>query len=142
MFISQRHYAPQFGLLIIPHYIQYMHNATTSCIRSAWKKSHKFSLISCGYIWNSCVSPMLLYSGGAWPFIIEDLSRLTDNLILRGICYVKLSDQYSIKQLREKLKLRNVKEHMKECCLRWFGHLIRKQEWAMHTSPKSCWAIM
>ena len=90
IFISRRHYASQFGLLIIPH-IQYMHNATTSCIRSAWKKSHKFSLISCGHIWNSCVSPLLLYSGGTWPCNIEDLSRLTVTWSWEG--YVLLSYQ-------------------------------------------------
>ena len=45
--------------------------------------------------------------------------------MMRWICSVKLSDSHSVKDLREKLKLRSVQEHIESCQLRWFGHVTR-----------------
>ena len=44
------------------------------------------------------------------------------------LCSVKLSDRHSMKDLREKLKLRNVQEHIESCRLRWFGHVTRMDD--------------
>ena len=48
--------------------------------------------------------------------------------MLRWKCSVKISDRYSMNELREKLKLRSVQEHVKSSCLRWFGHLTRMND--------------
>lgn len=58
---------------------------------------------------------------------VKDLSRLpkADNSIVRWVCSVKISDRYSMNEIREKLKVRDAQEHIKSCCLRWLGHLTR-----------------
>ena len=110
---------------------------TTSCIRFAWKKfqelilivwNKRFSLANCGHIYNSCVSSVFLYVCETWPLNVKDLSRLSkaDNSMVRLIWSVKISERYSMNELREKLKLRSVQEHIKLCHLRWFGHLTRR----------------
>ena len=48
--------------------------------------------------------------------------------MVRWICSVKLSDRHSVKDLREKLKLRSVQEHIESCRLRWFGHVTRMDD--------------
>ena len=86
-----------------------------------------FSLANRGHIYNSCVISVLMYACETWPLNVKDLLRLSkqDNLMVRWICSVKISERYSMNKLREKLKLRSVQEHIKLCCLRWFGHLTR-----------------
>ena len=48
--------------------------------------------------------------------------------MVRWICSVKISDRYSLNELREKLKFRSVQEHIKSGRLRWFGHSARMND--------------
>ena len=95
------------------------YSAPTSHNRPAWKKFHelipivcnkRFSLVNCGHIYNSYVRSVLLYACETWPLNVKDLSRLSkaDNSMVRWLCSVKISEQYSMNELREKLKLKKV----------------------------------
>ena len=77
-----------------------------------------FSLANLGHIYNSCVRSMLLYTCQIWLRNVKDLSRLSkaDNLMVKWICSVKISDRYSMNELREKLKFSSVQEHIKLRC--------------------------
>ena len=112
------------------------YSATSARIRSAWKKFHElipivcnksFSLVNRGHIYNTCVRSVLLYACETWPLNVEDISRLTkaDNSMVRWICSIKLTNRHSMTELREKLKLISIEEHIKSCRLRWFGHVTR-----------------
>ena len=63
---------------------------------------------------------------GNWYVLVQNYSRLSkaDNSMLRWVCSVELSDRYSVNELREKLKLRSVEEHMKSCCLTHFSSML------------------
>ena len=88
-----------------------------------------FSLANCGHIYKSCVRSVL-YACETWPLNVKDLSRLSkaDNSMMRWICSVKISDWYSMNELREKLELKSVQDHIKSCCLIWFGHLAKMND--------------
>ena len=85
------------------------------------------SLANCGH---TCVRSVLLYACETWPLNVKDLSRLSkaDNLMVRWICSVKISDQYPMNELREKLEIRSVQEHIKLCHLIWYCHLTRMND--------------
>ena len=61
---------------------------------------------------------------------VKDLSRLSkaDNSMVKWKSSVKISDRYSMNELREKLKLRSVQEYIKSCRLKWFGQLTRMND--------------
>ena len=113
--------------------------ATTARIRSAWKSFHELlpvlttrsiSLRKRGEIFQSCVRSVLLYASETWPVKVEDVDRIirNDNIMVRWICSVKLSERKSMDNLRNMLGIRNIDVLLRYNRLRWYGHTLRMND--------------
>ena len=112
------------------------HDAITARIRCAWKKFREllpiltcrgFTLRNRGEAFNSCVRKVLLHASETWPVTVEDVKRLErcDHSMIRWICSVKLSDRFSLDELRARLYINPIVEELRWNRLRWYGHIQR-----------------
>ena len=111
-------------------------DATTTRIRSAWKKFRDLlpiltcrglSLKSRGYSYNACVRSVLLCASETWAATQEDVSCLNRNdmMMIRWICSTKLRDKVPSEELRSRLGLGSIENALRCGRLRWYGHVQR-----------------
>ena len=117
--------------------------AVTSRIRSGWKKFRELapflmskapSLKMKGRVFDACVRSRMLYGSETWALTL-DLERrmdLAEKRMIRRMCSATLRDRCSGDQLRSMFGLLRAGEVMRNRRLRWFGHVVRKddQDWA------------
>ena len=88
------------------------------------------SLQGRGYIHNSCVLNVVLYTRDRWPITTEVLTRLHQNdiVMIHWICCKRLSDRKPTKPLCFCLLL-NMVTNVLECSrLTWYDHLMRMKD--------------
>ena len=92
-------------------------DATTSRIKSAWKKFRELLPIltnrgisskTRGCIFSSAVRRVLLHASETWAVTVEDCNRLVriENVMIRWICSTRLIQKIPTSQLRERLVIR------------------------------------
>jgi len=81
-------------------------------------------------VYGSCVRSCLLHGSESWPVRREnELSLLRAEMrMVRLMCGVKLSDKVACEELRERLGLEDVVTVLQRNRLRWFGHVLRKDD--------------
>ena len=113
--------------------------STSARIRSGWKKFRELSpfltsrapsLKMKGKVFNSCVRSCMLYGSETWPMTVdcERRMRTVDNRMLRRFCGKSLRDRHSTDELRVMTGLEDITVCMRRNRLRWYGHVVRKEE--------------
>ena len=80
-----------------------------------------------GRLFSSNVRSSMLHGTETWPMTSAALHRLcrNDRAVIRWICGVKPSDDPSMDELHAKLGICDLAILVRECRLRWFGHVMR-----------------
>ena len=80
-----------------------------------------------GSLFSSNVRSSMLHNTETWPMTSDALHRLcrNDRAMIRWICGVKPSDDPSMDDLHAKLGICDLAVLVRECQLRWFGHVMR-----------------
>ena len=83
-----------------------------------------------GVVYKACVRSLLTYGAETWAMKIGVFQRLraTERRMLRMICGVTL--KYTLKSTLMVLcvEVDNLEEHMRQERLRWFIHIVRRDE--------------
>ena len=88
------------------------------------------SLRSKGIIYTTCIRPAMLYGSETWPTKIEDIRKIqrSEMRMLRWMTGVSLSEGKSKEWVRSMLAIDDIDEVMRRNRLRWFGHVVRRDE--------------
>ena len=72
----------------------------------------------------------MLYGSETWPMTVdcERRMRTVDNRMLRRFCGKSLHDRHSTDELRVMTGLEDITVCMRRNRLRWYGHMVRKEE--------------
>ena len=108
-------------------------------IKSAWYNWKKVSGVLCdnkisarlkGKVYKSVVRPALLYSSETWPMkrAQERRMEVAEMRMLRWMCGVTRRDRIKNAYIRGTVKVTEITKKMQERRLRWFGHVMRKEE--------------
>ena len=82
-----------------------------------------------GIVYKMCVHSMLTYGAETWAMKAGVFQRLqATERILRVICGVTLKDMVESTVIASRVGVNNLEEHMKQKRLRWFGHIVRRDE--------------
>ena len=83
-----------------------------------------------GRLFSSNVRSSMLHGTETWPMTSAALLRLcrNDHAMIRWICGVKPSDDPSMDDLHAKLGICDLAILVRECRLRWFGHVMRSND--------------
>lgn len=117
-------------------------SATVFRVRCAWSKfrelsdlltNKEVSLRLKGKIYTTCVRSAMLYGSETWALKAEEMARLdrTEMRMIRWMSGVKLRERHTNLELREKMGIDSVTEVLRRRRLRWWGHVLRKddEEW-------------
>jgi hypothetical protein len=71
-----------------------------------------------------------LYACETWPLTEKNLDRLvkTDRKMIRCMCGISWKDKKNSVDLLKEIGLVDVKDVVRRSRLRWFGHVIRKED--------------
>ena len=119
-----------------------MEEAVRCQVRCAWSKFNELmpilimrgtSLGVKGKIYKACVQSVMMYGSETWAMKVEDTQKLkrTEASMMRRMCGVSLKKHLSNEALRGKLGIDCVSDLVRRSRLRWFGHVVRKddQQW-------------
>ena len=83
-----------------------------------------------GKVYKSVVRPALLYSSETWPMkrAQERRMEVAEMRMLRWMCGVTRRDRIKNDYIRGTVKVTEITKKMQERRLRWFGHVMRKEE--------------
>ena len=86
------------------------------------------SLIVRQRLYSSCVRSTMLHGSETWPIRKENEVALlrAEMRMVRWMCGVKLQDRVPSKGLRERLGLGDIISVLQQNRLRWYGHVLRK----------------
>ena len=72
----------------------------------------------------------MVYSRETWALTVENQRRLerAERQMLRRICGVTLKERISSEELRQRLDVECVMDVVRRGRLRWYGHVMRKQD--------------
>ena len=113
--------------------------AVEARIRIGWNKFRQLvplltnkdaSLIMRGRLYSSCVRSSMLHGSETWPVRKENVVALqrAEMRMVRWMCGVKLKDRLPSKELRERLGLDDIALVLQQNRLRWYGHVLRKDD--------------
>jgi hypothetical protein len=113
--------------------------AIATRIRCGWNKyremapfltSKAASLKMKGRVYAVCVRSCLLYASETWPMTKEAEQRLvrTDSRMIRSMCGIGLSRDKTIEELSALTGLEMVRSILQQQRLRWYGHVMRKND--------------
>ena len=114
--------------------------AITARLNKAWNKfrelsplllNKKVSLRLKGKLYASCVRSCMTYASETWAMIDNDALRFVraERKMVRWMCGVSLLDKKSSDVLLRSLGLESVDKEIRKGRLRWYGHVVRKEEW-------------
>ena len=108
-------------------------------ISSGWKKFRELKPLLTnryvspkirGDIYSTCVRSVMIHGAETWPMKVA-ISQLLDRAemrMVRWICGVSLCDRIASEELRKRLGITNIGEILRRARLRWFGHVMRKDD--------------
>ena len=113
--------------------------AVEARIRIGWNKfrhlvplltNQDVSLIMRGRLCSSCVRSSMLHGSETWPVRKENVVALqrAEMRMVRWMCGVKLKDRLPSRELRERLGIDNIALVLQQNRLRWYGHVLRKDD--------------
>ena len=113
--------------------------ASRARVRCAWGKFNELlpilttrgaSLKLKGKIYRTCVQIVLMYGSETWPMKVEDMQRLerTERAMVRWMCGVSLKEKVRSVELLERLGIVSITELVLRHRLRWYGHVLRKED--------------
>jgi len=72
----------------------------------------------------------MLYGSETWPVKKENVVAFQreEMKIVKWMCGVKVKDRVSSKELRKRLKVDNIALVLQQNSLRWYGHVLRKDD--------------
>jgi len=72
----------------------------------------------------------MLRGGGTWPVRKESVVALqrAEMRVVRWICGVGLEDRLRSRELRERLRVDDIALVLRQNRLRWYGHVLRKDD--------------
>ena len=114
-------------------------SASVTRIRCAWAKFRELSglltkkevsLRMKGRVYTVCVRSAMLYGSETWAINSEQVARVdrTEMRMVRWMCGVSLRERCTNMELREKLGIESVSDVLRRRRLRWFGHVLRKED--------------
>ena len=85
-----------------------------------------------GVVYTACVRSVLTHGAETWAMKVGVFQRLraTERRMLRMICGVTLKDKVesTVTALRVGVGVDDLEEHLRQKRLRWFGHIVRRDE--------------
>ena len=113
--------------------------AAEARIRIGWNKSlqlvplltnRDISLIKRGRLYSSCVRNSMLYRSETWLVRKENKMALhrAETRTFRWMCHVKVKDKVPRREWRERLGIDNIILVLQQNRLRWYGHVLRKED--------------
>ena len=83
-----------------------------------------------GVVYKECVRSMLRYGAKTWTMKAGVFQRLraTEWRMLRMICRVPLKDMVESMVIASRVGMNDLEEHLRQKRLRWFGHIVRRDE--------------
>ena len=83
-----------------------------------------------GVVYKACVCRVLTYGAETWAMKAGVFQRLqaTKRRMLRMICGVTLKDMVESTVIASRVGVEYLKEHLRQKRLRWFGHIVRRDE--------------
>ena len=81
-----------------------------------------------GVVYNACVCSMLTYGAETWVVKVFQRLQATKRRMLRMICGVTLKDKVESTVIALRVGVDNLEEHLRQKRLRWFGHIVRRDE--------------
>ena len=83
-----------------------------------------------GVVYKACVCSVLTYGAETWAMKAGIFQRLraTERRMLRMICGVTLKDMVESTVIASRVGVNDLKEHLRQKRLRWFGHIVRRDE--------------
>ena len=113
--------------------------AVEARVRNGWNKFRELSSIlkgnfiswkAKGRMYDSCVRRCMLYACETWPLTERNLDRLvkTDRKMIRCMCGITWKDRKNSKDVLKEVGLVDVKDVIRRSRLRWFGHMMRKED--------------
>ena len=110
--------------------------AVATRVRAAWMKFRELGGILCmrgaslrmkAVVYKTCVHSMLMYGAEAWVMKAGVFQRLqaTER---RMICGATLKDMVERTVIASRVGVDDLEEHLRQKRLRWFGHIVRRDE--------------
>ena len=83
-----------------------------------------------GVVYKACVCSVLTYGAENWAMKVGVFQRLqdTERRMLRMICGVMLKDMVESTVIASRVGTNDLEEHLRQKRLRWFGHIVRRDE--------------
>ena len=83
-----------------------------------------------GVVYKACVRSVSTYGAETWAMKVGLFQRLqtSERRMLRMICGVTLRDKMESTVNALKVGVDKLKEHLRQKRLRWFGHIVRRNE--------------
>ena len=108
-------------------------------VKVAWHKWRELTGVICNkkilkklkcLIYKTVVRPVMLYGAECWTAgkKEEALIERTEMRMLRRIAGVTVKDMQRSEKIREECGVLDIKLKMREARLRWFGHVVRREE--------------
>ena len=86
-----------------------------------------------GKIYKACVQNLMMYGSETWAMKVENTQKLkrTEASMMQQMCGISLKKHLSNEAPRERLGIDCVSDLVRRSRLRWFGHVVRKddQQW-------------
>ena len=113
--------------------------AVAARVRAAWMKFRELGGIFCtrgaslrskDVVYKACVRSVLTYGAETWSMKVGVFQRLqaTERRMLRMICGATLKDMVESTVIVSRLRVDDLEEHLRQKRLRWFGHIVRREE--------------
>jgi len=113
--------------------------AVEARIRTGWNKfrhleplltNRDISLIRRGRLYSSCVRSRMLHGSETWNVKKENevVLQQAEMRMVRWTCNVKVKDRVPSKELRERLGIDDMILILQQNRLRWYGHVLRKED--------------
>src|SRR3984885_572296 len=108
-------------------------------IKIAWQKWRELTGVLCdtkmpirlkGKIYKTMIRPVMLYGAEAWAMTRreEEILERAEMKMLRWMLGISLREKKRNEYIREKLGVVCVTDKMREIRLRWYGHVMRKED--------------
>ena len=113
--------------------------AVNARVRSGWRKFRELMpfltskappLKMKGQVYSACVRSCMIYGSQTWALKAEHEDKLNraEMRMIRWMCGVSLKDRKTSAELRQRMGVEAIGEVVRRGRLRWYGHVIRKEE--------------
>jgi exonuclease III len=108
-------------------------------VKAAWNKWREMSGIMCdkrmpiqlkAKVYKTVVRPVLMYGSELWALrkAEQQLIERTEMRMLRWMLGVSRMERIRNVEIRKRVGVVNISDKMRECRLRWLGHVVRRDE--------------